>query len=926
MFRWSPLLLLLPLLFLGTARAQDDLPRCTCPQGNGCYHFLGAPVVPPDEPSPCPLDDVEPNACERKRPKGWDPVCFDNGKIRCFLRRHAASWKLACSERLAGTCDCRNPHPEWCPSCGRNGADWGREGLDLVAKQVEVERRILGKRRKLILVTSPHFYLVTDIKRLMVVTRERSRRLMGMHEIAHLFIQRAEIAYREFVEAFGDDVILPRPSAIYLMETEALKRAIAEEYFGHGDPELLYGGESTRIAGGYPYNGCAISREKYGEGGRARATEDEWLHFQMRHLVGHLLVSCWVKVNGKNEFLPRWMYAGAGHWLSRNPEKFREMANFCAGEGAVVRHSGKKWPQMLVRQAADPKSHPVQRVFSVGSLGGLDLDMHQRAWSWFDVFLREDRDRFVAFLRALRAGTDARVAMKATFGLTPEEWDGRWRERILRRRESVAPTPEEQDAVDPTRPGAKERADLRAEKDPAILAAKVRALRRVDDPLTAATLLPLLRSESELVQESVVWLLSRTESAEVKRWLRTEGLSGVGGSALANVARIIGEVGDPEAGQALVDRARANAWLARAHVARSIGLVGYERGISVLARLLRDKAPKVRIAAMDALGRFGGKAGEHWEEVAVHLGAGAWQARSAAAECLGKLGEMRAVEPLIDRMEIEEGRLRRDIRAALARITRDDLGNDPANWRSFLERLKKRHGGKLPPRPGEAPPPPEGEIEYGPEPTYYGLRVFSRSVGYVVDTSASMIYKLKIDPAWLKKRRREYPPNATKFDLAKSEIAASLGTLDPRVRINLFFFRTEASAWKSKAVPASPKNVGSAVSRLETQRPGDGFGQKSRRTNYVDAFRLVLGAKRGEPQPAGFPETPDTIYFLTDGKPTVGDITEPEILLSWFQERNRFARIRVHVITFGRLEMNENLLRPLAEANGGRFVQVPEAE
>ena len=56
----------------------------------------------------------------------------------------------------------------------------------------------------------------------------------------------------------------------------------------------------------------------------------------------------------------------------------------------------------------------------------------------------------------------------------------------------------------------------------------------------------------------------------------------------------------------------------------------------------------------------------------------------------------------------------------------------------------------------------------------------------------------------------------------------------------------------------------------------------------------------------------------------MGDITDPVVLLSWFEELNRFARVRVHVITFGVLETDADFLRPLAERHGGTFVQVPQ--
>ena len=91
-------------------------------------------------------------------------------------------------------------------------------------------------------------------------------------------------------------------------------------------------------------------------------------------------------------------------------------------------------------------------------------------------------------------------------------------------------------------------------------------------------------------------------------------------------------------------------------------------------------------------------------------------------------------------------------------------------------------------------------------------------------------------------------------------------------------------------------------------------------------LRLVYGADAGKPPPPAFRDTPDTLFFLTDGKPTVGDVRDPDVLLSWIAERNRFARIRLNVITFGSRESRIDFLKAMATENGGRFVLVPEAK
>ena len=132
-----PAVMLLALVVAPTDPVAADPPRCTCRDGNACYHFLNAPVVPPDDPCSCPLCRAAQGACPKKIPRGWDRACYGNGKMECFLRRHAASWSLSCSERLSGKCGCRkNPHQEFCPYCGSSGRQWDEAGLELIKRQV----------------------------------------------------------------------------------------------------------------------------------------------------------------------------------------------------------------------------------------------------------------------------------------------------------------------------------------------------------------------------------------------------------------------------------------------------------------------------------------------------------------------------------------------------------------------------------------------------------------------------------------------------------------------------------------------------------------------------------------------------------------------------------------------------------------------
>ncbi|MEN8152268.1 MAG: hypothetical protein ABFS86_20790, partial [Planctomycetota bacterium] len=486
--------LLLGFLILPALRpvAVAEPPKCTCVNGNGTYQFLNAPVDPSDDDPHCPADRAD-IACSRKLPSGWDHTCANNSRMECFLRRHGASWRMACSERLKGKCACKSAHPEWCPYCGASGHEWDTEGLEVVKRQLEVERRIFGKRAKLIILRTPHFYVVSDVRSLKIRTKSGGPRVMGAHEIAHVFAQRAEVAYMDFVRHFGDRVLLQQPMAVFVVAKNRTQEDIQATYFGGARTNIIYGGGSKSISGGFPGNGFAVSLQK--------SRDDHGLHLQVRHSIAHILMSCWIKVNGQERYLPKWVHVGVAHWLARLPRPFREMATFCGNESTPISNNGKKWHVRLLKIAGSAKSRPIQRLFEINTTGSLDLDDHVRAWSYFKVFLEEDRERFVKFISLLRDGKDHRNSLKDSFGCTPEEWDRRWKQRILGRRPTVAATAKELDSSDPTRPGAKERASIRTETDPVTLAAKIRALQAINDPLTAATVVPLLRTDNELVRE-----------------------------------------------------------------------------------------------------------------------------------------------------------------------------------------------------------------------------------------------------------------------------------------------------------------------------------------------------------------------------------------------------------------------------------------
>ena len=60
-----------------------------------------------------------------------------------------------------------------------------------------------------------------------------------------------------------------------------------------------------------------------------------------------------------------------------------------------------------------------------------------------------------------------------------------------------------------------------------------------------------------------------------------------------------------------------------------------------------------------------------------------WQVRTTAIAALTKIRSKDAVEPLVDRIQVEEGRLVPEIAEALANLTGKELGGDAEKWKQW---------------------------------------------------------------------------------------------------------------------------------------------------------------------------------------------------------------------------------------------------
>lgn len=793
---------------------------------------------------------------------------------------------------------------------GWDGSDSEKEK---VLQRLEIEKQLFRKPKDVTVLWTRRFYLVTDVDRIKVKKDNGGQRKLPNLEWAHLMIERAERAYQDWCE-FLPAPTLPKPIGIYIPSSKRDQANFSNAYLRSANSNLLAGGSDNGPSGGFCYNGMCISEQDTGS--------DDDIHMTMRHMLGRLFVSCWGQANANERKLPRWMYVGAGHWLSKHHPRFIDMAAWLGNEGGTVEGSGKDWNDDLAKAARKGKLDPIEKLFGKTSSNQLTYEDHQRSWSYWYFTLAEWREPFVKMMGELRQEVPPRDAFMKHMECTPEIFDQRWQERLTGKRRSMDPTRSEEGVVaendDPTQ---RERNNLKSESDPATLAALVRGLGTLDDPRTAEVLIDLLGRKSELVRSSIFVSLLQSGDPEVQDMIWRQGLEHDDEIARAYCARLCGRLKLEDAVPNLRKLLDDRNWFARAEAAYALGLLRDHDSMAKMREMVSDSADKARVGAMDALALFGEEAFRAVEPITENLKASEWQLRVASAQALGEIGSMSGVEALIERMELETGRIRKECREALKKITRDDLGRKPEFWREWWEKLKVNSPKGLPDRPApttgeEAEDKPDPNDRYAKQ-VYYGIELYSSRIGFVLDTSSSMLVNFRPSAGALKRMGDRDYQGSNKLTICKEEIAYSLKELDPRAHFNIIAFGTRIKTFKKNPVRASSGNVNSGIGFLRSL-PGQG------ETNYYDALRAVLDLGDSPDDNPNFRDTPDTLTFLTDGTPTKGEITHGDTLIEWYSNLNRYARIKTHVIAFGNTGVDFKLLRALAERNAGNYVHIPE--
>jgi len=468
-------------------------------------------------------------------------------------------------------------------------------------------------------------------------------------------------------------------------------------------------------------------------------------------------------------------------------------------------------------------------------------------------------------------------------------------------------------------------------EEPALRVEAVLALEGVHEAAVVEVLAPVLADQDSEVVDAAVEVLAGLEGEPAVGTLFGRLERERKEAVRVGLLRAVAAGGQAGGEELLLACLEDKAWRVRYRALQAVEARGQVAAATAVAALASDEEPGVRGAALEALAGLG-------SESAVDLAIAAledpiWQVRASAAGVLRERRAKRSIEPLIARMEREEGRLVEDYGLALEGITAKGFGMRTAMWRKWWSGIAERF--EIPTDEELALAESrraENRERYTPagSTSYHGIETPSRSVLFVVDVSGSMENHV------IERERFEEGdyPSFARIDIVKTELQRTIEGLGPEVRLNILAFATEVKAWKKDLVPCNVLNRRSALSwlgRLEAIG-GDSKEDLARagltraanleagKTNTHAALMAAMGAAGEGARDEGYEVRVDTIFFLSDGLPTVGERIDPGDILEEVRRANDLRKVVIHTLAIGQFQ--RGFMRDLARLNGGQFVDL----
>jgi hypothetical protein len=288
-----------------------------------------------------------------------------------------------------------------------------------------------------------------------------------------------------------------------------------------------------------------------------------------------------------------------------------------------------------------------------------------------------------------------------------------------------------------------------------------------------------------------------------------------------------------------------------------------------------------------------------------------WIVRTAAAVAISDLRHAPGVPVLIARLVEAGGRERTDLATALRRMTGQKFLPNTALWQRWWKDVESTFEPTAP--DAVDPLMEEGD---GNGVTFFGIRTESQNVAFILDLSGSMNYSVVVrdNPGDNPNQPADMPKSGerSRLQVALSDLGRALGGLRDDATFAIIMYASDVRLWKDGLQTMTPARRSEIAPFLKGLTAVGGTNIFGALRKGFDVAEVSLGDKWSDPPI-------DTIFLLTDGKPSVGLVVTPEPILRYVREWNRTAGIVIHTIGLSGAQ-DAYLLRRLAEENGGTYV------
>ena len=471
----------------------------------------------------------------------------------------------------------------------------------------------------------------------------------------------------------------------------------------------------------------------------------------------------------------------------------------------------------------------------------------------------------------------------------------------------------------------------------------VRSLEKIDDPGVAKELLKVLKDKEPAVAAAAAEVLGQLPSPEAREPLLVIVEKGKPSEQLAPILRCASKGKWEEFLPLLRPHLEHKEDGVRLWAVRAVGSMNDAESLPPIVTLAgEDPNPLVRVAAIESIVQMGADQVELClppliaalkdEDTSVQV---------AGCLALRTLRSKDAIPPLIDTWQNGEGLVLQHIYPTLLEITDLQFGADADQWARWWENAKDRF--EIPSeeklaerREARAKTaalyvPKEGSAAFA------GIATPSREVVFVIDVSGSM------EDAVLEREKFRQAGHSrfAKMDILKKELVAAIEGLESNVMFNVHAFASEVDSWRKDLVPANALNKKSAAEFVKKLKPIGGSAAQARasaglsgsanvsagRTNTYAALMAGLGVKDEKTALAVTRDDSievegvgDTLFFFSDGLPTVGSLVDTDEILEAISKFNEFRRISIHAVAIG--DFKKTWMRRLAEENSGQFVDL----